>query len=106
MNLLSWSPSLVLHGTHRKLAKPLPLECGCRCTSTGTEHATKGVVSMPAEVLPVAEVASRTFEVLLSEKSRVEAALAALAKRCARRGLSTVTIEWGKAYTRREHHAN
>lgn len=63
---------------------------------------------MPAEVAApaAAEVASRTFEVLLSRKAGVEAALNALAKRCARRGLSTIEIAWGKAYTRREHHAN
>ena len=62
---------------------------------------------MTAEVLqPAAEVASRTFQVLLSRKSEVESALAALAKRCARRSLPTIEIAWGKAYTRREHTAN
>ena len=49
------------------------------------------------------ETVARVFQVLLSEMPRVTAALAALTKRCTRRGLTPVTCTWGKAYARREH---
>lgn len=38
------------------------------------------------------------FEVLLSRREYVDAALAKLAKRCARKGLPVLTWSWGKAY--------
>lgn len=49
------------------------------------------------------DITARVFQVLLSKKAGVESALAALAKRCARRGLPTIDVAWGKAYTRRAH---
>ena len=47
--------------------------------------------------------AGQTFEVLLSRREGVEAALTALAKRATRKGLAAPTWTWGKAYTQKEH---
>jgi hypothetical protein len=46
---------------------------------------------------------TRTFEVLLHNRSRVETALLALAKRAARKGLPVLTWTWGRPVTKTEH---
>ena len=48
-------------------------------------------------------VESRTYRVLLGRRADVDAFLARLAKRCARKGLSPVAWTWGQAATKREH---
>lgn len=66
--------------------------------TTGTNDTVGGAAGAT-----IAGDASRTFPVLVHNVSRVEAALASLVKRCARKGLAPVAWTWGKAYTRREH---
>jgi hypothetical protein len=45
---------------------------------------------------------SQVFQVLLGNRARVDAALAALAKRAARKGLTPIAWTWGKATTEKE----
>src|SRR5271156_428292 len=40
-----------------------------------------------------------TYEILLAARSRVESALSTLAKKATRKGLTSLTWMWGKAYT-------
>jgi len=73
-------------------------------TATGagdTVGVAGGAASVAADVATAGD--GRTFPVLVWNVSRVEAALAALVKRCARKGLTPIAWTWGKAYTRREH---
>jgi hypothetical protein len=62
-------------------------------------------VSETLAAAPTPPADGRTFGVLLSNRAHVEAGLVALAKRYARRGLTLGAWSWGKAVTRREHHA-
>ena len=68
-------------------------------------HETCKVEGMePIVMTPETEIQDqgRTFEVLLSRREGVEAALVALSKRAARKGLEAVRWSWGKAHAQKE----
>jgi hypothetical protein len=58
---------------------------------------------MNAVAIVVSAASARVFNVLLGNRARVDAALANLAKRAARKGLVPLTWSWGKAFTQRQH---
>ena len=62
-----------------------------------------GMNALSLAPVALASADARTFAVLLSRMSGVQAALEALAKRYARKGLTLQAWTWGRAYTVRQH---